>query len=300
MTRANLALLLGGLLAPMANSQIENIAVRSAASFAAGLPSRGSLGTIFCTGLVLQGVVAADKLPLPAVLSGVQVTIGGAAAPLLAVADLGGYQQVNFRVPEGTSYSTPPTGYPTVLVIVSQFGTQGSTLATYNPLDTGAFFTIAPTQHGIFQHSTDYSLVTADQPASPGETLIGYLTGLPTAEPVVPDGEAAPVSPLSTVPQTNTPSQTDRFLVYVGPSISSAAFTVLNSPASPIMFLGLAPGLVGVYQVNFTLPESTHSGLQEVQIVRQMCNTFMSLTQCASGSPQTAYSVSVPVDIYIK
>ena len=55
-----------------------------------GLPAAGSIGTIFCTGLSVKGVVSAAGLPLPNSLAGTTVTIGGAAAPLFAVADLGG------------------------------------------------------------------------------------------------------------------------------------------------------------------------------------------------------------------
>jgi hypothetical protein len=70
--------------------QIGNIAVTNAASFERGLPGNGSVGTVFCTGLTVQGVSAAHDVPLPFSLAGVSVTIGGMAAPLFAVANLSG------------------------------------------------------------------------------------------------------------------------------------------------------------------------------------------------------------------
>ena len=77
-------------LAALALAQAGNIGVTNAASFERGLPARGSLATIFGTGLVVPRLTVADRLPLPTTLAGVSVTIGGAAAPIQAVADAGG------------------------------------------------------------------------------------------------------------------------------------------------------------------------------------------------------------------
>src|SRR5208283_3642887 len=100
-------------------------------SFQLGMPAKGSIGTIFCTGLKISGVVAATSAPLPTALAGVTVTVGGVAAPLFAVADLGGYQQINFQVP------TDPGG---AQVVVSQNSAQGSATATNNSNAPGDFF----------------------------------------------------------------------------------------------------------------------------------------------------------------
>jgi len=79
-----------------AQNAIQNIVVTSGASFQIGLPHVGSIGTIFCTGLIVKGVIPATTVPLPFTLAGVTVTVGGARAPLFAVAALSGYQQINF------------------------------------------------------------------------------------------------------------------------------------------------------------------------------------------------------------
>jgi hypothetical protein len=39
----------------------------------------------------------------------------------------------------------------------------------------------------------------------------------------------------------------------------------------PIPFMGLAPGLVGVYQINFMLPEGVRSGNVPLLLVRKIC-----------------------------
>ena len=198
MNKKPLVRLAAGFLLPIAGwAQISNIKVVSAASFGPGLPANGSLGTVFCTGLAVQGVVSAEKTPLPTTLAGVTVTIGGVLAPLLAVAELGGYQQINFQVP----LEVPINADGTTQVLVGQGTVQGLTTASNDFSAPGEFFRDPVTQYGIFQHSRDYSLVTQANPATAGETIVAYLTGLPTAQPPVPTGQATPSSPLSVVPQ---------------------------------------------------------------------------------------------------
>jgi type 1 glutamine amidotransferase len=67
--------------------------------------------------------------------------------------------------------------------------------------------------------------------------LVLYLTGLGHTVPEVADGAAAPVSPLSrTVAETTV---------------------LVSGKAAPVFFSGRAPGLIGVYQINATLPDDT-------------------------------------------
>ena len=75
-------------------------AVVSAASFAPGI-APGGIATAFGNAVAgVSGVVAADRVPLPTVLSGISVRVNGAAAGLFAVANSGVGLQVNFVVPE--------------------------------------------------------------------------------------------------------------------------------------------------------------------------------------------------------
>ena len=71
--------------------------------------------------------------------------------------------------------------------------------------------------------------------ARSGSALVLYVVGLGATDPAVPDGAPAPASPLAR-------------------SLVQPAVTVGGQPAT-VFFSGLAPGLVGVYQVNATLPE---------------------------------------------
>jgi len=255
------------------------------------MPDRGSLATIFCTGLAVNGVLNAGQLPLPTALAGVTVTAGGAPAPLLAVANLGAYQQINFQVPQAMVVS--PDG--TMQVVVSQNGTSGSGTATFVYHSPGAFFQVISNgrQLGAFQHAIDYSLVTTDNPAVAGETIIGYLTGLPPVVPAVPDGQPAPASPLPVEPQPDTQARIVQFSVYVGGPFP--VYDLANQAASPISYIGLSPGSVGLYQVNFVLSQLPFTGLQAVQLVETYCIAISGDCRQRPLSPEIAPPVLMPV-----
>ena len=195
------------------------------------------------------------------------MTIDGAPAPLFAVADLGGYQQINFQV---------PTDVGSAKVVVSQNGTQGSASATNDPNSPGELFRIGASQFGVFQHASDYSLVTPDNPVKAGETVIAYATGLPSATPAVPIGQPAPLSPLSHVPQLDLGTAIDT----IGVSLNYGVLLMDSVPERgsgdttgllPIPFMGLAPGSVGLYQINFVLPQGLPPGNVPIQLVREIC-----------------------------
>jgi uncharacterized protein (TIGR03437 family) len=73
--------------------------VVNSASFAAGV-SPGSLATVFGTGITSQtGIVQAQSFPLPADIQGTSVRVNDIDAPILAVANVNGQEQINFQVP---------------------------------------------------------------------------------------------------------------------------------------------------------------------------------------------------------
>ena len=84
--------------------------------------------------------------------------------------------------------------------------------------------------------------------ASVGETLRMYAVGLGGTRPSVPAGSVTPERAPVTLDQF-----TMQYSYAIDPTVSS------SSPISPgvpprITFAGLAPGQIGVYQVNFTVP----------------------------------------------
>jgi len=82
------------------SGQLGDVVVTSAASFEFGLSYYGSIAAIFCRGLTgITETIQAAGFPLPRELGGVRVTIGGVPAPILAVAPVEGYYQINVQVP---------------------------------------------------------------------------------------------------------------------------------------------------------------------------------------------------------
>jgi uncharacterized protein (TIGR03437 family) len=283
---AFLAIAAVGLLLPapcLGQAGIGNIVVTSGSSFAVGLPPGGSIGTIFCTGLTIAGSETATSVPLPYTLAGITVKVGGFPAPLFAVASGPGYQQINFQAPYALVL---PGSNPEILV--EQNGAQGS--ATPTPATSpGDFFRLPGTGYGIFQHSADYSLVTEDSPAKPGEMLMTYLTGVPSSlEFNVPAGQAAPDA-VDQVSQINSSELAD----YYNMVVDGLAVIDQTDRTKSIPFFGLAPGLIGVYQINFAVPAATRSGDIQIKLQRNSCIPFMGQCTAAQAPWKTFQSSAV-------
>ncbi len=84
-------------------------------------------------------------------------------------------------------------------------------------------------------HQGFTSLITPSSPARAGEIAILYATGLGPVIGAVQTGVASPVNV--------TP-----------PSLTSSMTCQVEGVSAPVLFAGLAPGLIGVYQVNLQVP----------------------------------------------
>lgn len=212
--------------------------VANAASFDLGL-TPGSLAAIFVSGVAAPGVVGASFLPLPMNLGGVRVTVNGADAPLLAVANVNGQEQVNFQAPfelegqDGASMAVIRNGVssPTVRIPV----------AAVQP----GVFSIDGTS-AIMIHVSDNTIVTARNPLRRGEFVYFYMTGLGPVENTPRTGAPAPANPLARARTT--------------PVIT------LGGVACEVNYAGLAPGLAGVYQVTIRVPSNAPAGVQDLAV----------------------------------
>jgi uncharacterized protein (TIGR03437 family) len=130
-------------------------------------------------------------------------------------------QRISFVVENGISQPFESVKTENSVTIATNF-----LLASYDPSSPEHSFP------ALF-HQDFSSLVTASHPASDGEFLHLYMTGLGPVSPAVSTGEPAPSrEPLSRI---------------VNPMTCQA----FNSQAQvPVKFAGLAPGLTGVYQVD--------------------------------------------------
>lgn len=213
--------------------------ITNGASFSSGLSLPGGVASIFCTNLTgIPALVAASGAPLPMELGGVSVLIDGHPAPLYSVSDSGGVQQINIQVPFETIANINA-------VEVRRDGISASVLGVKNFTSAGGLFTVDGV-NGAIQHGTDYSLVTAAAPAERGEVIILYATGLGAVAPAVASGEAAPDAPLSWVSERVT--------------------VTMGGYNAEVQFSGLAPGFVGLYQINARVPTNVPSGDAEVRV----------------------------------
>lgn len=272
-------ILLFGVCASLLYAQsTQTIVVTSAASFQTGMPPRGSIAAAFCIGLQVEGIIYATTNPLPYTLDGISLTVGGAPAPILGVADDGGYQQINFEVPQEVGQNSGGTW----TVVASQGGTQ-LTSQVASLQSPGDFFRMG-SNLAAFQHAADYSLVTEQNRANPGEVLVAYLTGLPGTVPAVPTGEASPFSPLAVVDQPNLPTDVDQFALLLNGAVITNPCPADYSPcqASSLLWLGLTPGTVGLYQLNFVVPPAAAPGDAAIQLQRSSCSAFFG-AYCQSG-----------------
>jgi len=203
--------------------------IGNAASYHPGLPEAGGLATLFVTGVNVSGLETTSGDPLPAELAGVSILVDGVPAPMLAVAGIPdtGMQQINFQVPFELSGSAN----------VVEVRYQGaSTFVIPQTVGPGIFVLNDGTP--AIQHAADYSLVTAANPAHAGETIIVYMTGLGPVRSAVADG----------VPATEADVAAD--------SIYSDNWTSVGT----ILYAGLTPGAVGLYQLNVQLPADLSPG----------------------------------------
>lgn len=120
----------------------------------------------------------------------------------------------------------PATGSPPVILV------NGTNLPSI-PVVAPAVFQMSPQHQGAIENAS-YRLVSAANPVSSGKVILIYCTGLgPVTVPQV-DGVAASGSALAstTFPVTAT----------------------IGGLPAPVLWSGLTPGSVGLYQVNATVP----------------------------------------------
>ena len=207
------------------------------AGFTPGPLAPGSIVSLFGQNLA-AGNNLASELPLPRSLGLVRVLIGGQEAPLF----FAGPGQVNAQVP----FELEADRQLQVLVEANEV------LSAPEPLQTAAnrpgIFTLGPPfgDQGAILIANTNRLAMPETPNVPSEPAeIGgfisiFCTGLGATEPAVASGDPGPAGPLATV---TTP----------------VSVTIGNQSAT-VSFAGLAPGFVGVYQVNAQVPAGVTPG----------------------------------------
>ena len=211
------------------------------AGFIPGPVAPGSMVAIFGTNFGPVGYPTG--LPLPTNLSGTQVFFNTVPAPLFYVSPT----QIVAQVPFETQFSYLAS---TALVTIVVNGVY-SIAQTVNiaPFAAGLFTT--PDGNAVVIDNNTGALVTPTAPASRGDTLIIWATGLgPTLfDPA--SGAGAPA--------TASPALLPVFVV-----LKSSASGALVTP--PVQYAGLAPGFVALDQINVQIPANAPTGTVILQL----------------------------------
>ena len=185
--------------------------------------------------------VATQEIPLPTALGESCLTVNGIAVPMLFVSS----QQINGQLPANVN------------------GNATMTLRTPGGISDNFYFSILPAAPSIFRSGTagpetglatifrndNGQLITPTNPIHPGDIIVIYATGMGRTSPFVDSGLAAPAIPL---PNT----------------VIAAAVTLGGVPLN-VLYAGLVPGEVGVYQVNALVPQGVPEGMDIPLVVSQ-------------------------------
>lgn len=214
-----------------ANSIVEGAAFNQGTSGPHFAP--GSIISIF-GGDVAEQTAAASAIPLPTQLGGVSVRIGNQLAPLYFVSA----GQINAMIP----FELAAGSNADVQVIA---GNESESATITIPLAASAprIFTFSNTQgDAIAQNfSKSGNVVNSANPAAQNDVLVIYLTGMGETQARVASGLASPAN-------------IDQISLKVLPIV-----TIDGQPCT-VDFAGLTPGLVGLYQVNLTVPPGVRVG----------------------------------------
>lgn len=177
--------------------------------------------------------LATKELPVPTALGDSCLTVNGLPVPMLFVSA----NQINAQMP-----------FETVGNVTLVLRTPGGVSDNYNTVVLPGAPSIF--RSGVAGPATDIAtvlrnangqLVTASNPVHRNDVLIIYLTGLGQTTPAVPTGLPGPSTPLA--------------------NALSAPQVTLGGSTLPVVFAGLTPGEVGVYQINVRVPPNVPLGM---------------------------------------
>jgi uncharacterized protein (TIGR03437 family) len=226
---------------------LKELSAVNSATFQAGVPvSPGALVALF--GKDLAGDSATTReTPWPSSLVNREVVVNDELrAPLLYMSAT----QANVQIP-----SRAPLGSQRFAVRVTETG----------ELIAGGQVAVAAASPGLFTSSQDgrgqAAAVNQDgrvnstsNPATKGSVLVLYGTGQGQVSPPVEDGVPASVSPLSST--VTVPTSDGRACVTSQPSMCVA----FGSTFGDVQYSGLAPGFIGLWQINVRIPADAPSG----------------------------------------
>jgi uncharacterized protein (TIGR03437 family) len=210
-------------------------AVTNAASYSTDAVAPGAIVSLFGASLS-EGTNQASAAPLPTVLGDTSVTFNGIPAPLYFASPQQVNAQVPFEVAAGSAIAEVISKSGIALTQLTM-GAAGPGIFTLDGSGTG---------DGAVIDAVAYVPVTSSHPIAAGGYLGIYCTGLGAVKGTATTGD---------VP-ANPPPETA-----VAPGV-----LIDGQPAS-MLWAGLAPGFVGLYQVNAQVPTTLAAGTHRLQLV---------------------------------
>ncbi|MEO8597802.1 MAG: IPT/TIG domain-containing protein [Candidatus Solibacter sp.] len=214
-------------------STISVSGVGNAASGVARI-SPGALASVYGTGFGTATFVADEGFTWPVSAKGVSVKVNGVSAPIYYSSP----GQVNFQVP----WATPSSGSVSVSVVYNSVSS--NTVAVPSATAAPGLFELGGNQAAVL--NSDYSVNGPSNGATAGSTILAYLTGSGPVDPAVRDGVPASLTVLSY-------------------ALANATVTIGGQPAT-VPFKGLAPGFVGLLQMNIVVPATLAPGTYPLRI----------------------------------
>jgi Putative Ig domain. len=227
--------------------------------------SPGSWATLLGVAFTEQYPLIAQEIPLPTNLGGVEVSVNDSPVPLLYVAQ----SQINFQCPR------LPIGSAIQVTVKTETGFTSLPFSGVMREATPALFTMGYSGSGqgavLIANSYEVAMPPTNEipsrPARRGEFLSVYANGLGEVVELVPVGSPAPLDPLIGLKDT--------VRVFLG-----------GVEVSPD-FAGLAPGAIGLYQIDVPVTAAVPSGPNvplRVEVTR------------ADGSAVTSNEVTVAIE----
>lgn len=199
--------------------------------------TKGSLVAIFGSELA-STIAQADSIPLSTAIANVSVSINNIAAPLQFVSPT----QINAQMPWNALPAGATAGTANVVV------TRNGVASAAKPFPIGPFSPgIYALNNKAIAINPDGTLAQPDgalpgfqsRPAKPGDFMIILGSGLGAVDATLADG-------------ANSRDKTR--------SVTTPPVVLVNGMSAQLLFAGLSPDFVGVYQVNAFVPEAAGSG----------------------------------------
>jgi uncharacterized protein (TIGR03437 family) len=226
---------LGGEVVPNAEPSLDAYAILNVFNpLVGGALAPGTVVAMYGSNLA-SSAVASSTVPLPTQVSGTQAIIGGIPAPIYYA----GPGQINAQIPFELD---PSSQYQ---VVISNNGA----------LTTPQSIQLAPATPGVAanpdstivaQHNADYSVINAAAPAQPGEYIVLYVSGMGATDTPVASGAGSPLNPLARAMPVPT--------------------VTIDSTGVPVLFAGLTPTQVGLYQINIQIPANLSNGNHQLVV----------------------------------